>query len=301
LALADFRYIRAAMTPNHLLLMILICLIWGFNFVVCKIGILTFPPLFFTGLRFLEVALVLIPFLKPVPGQMGRIFLLSVVAGSLNFALFFLGFAQADDVSTVAIAVQLSVPFSTLLSVVMLNEQIRLARITGIVLAFAGVAIISFSPRAFAYIDGLALVILSAFVGAFGNILMRRIHSVGALQLQGWLAMMAWPPLMALSFLIEDGQWQVLASADLQAYGALLYAGFAATLIGHAGMYYLLQRYEVSEAAPLTLMAPIFGVFFGVSLMGDEFTWRIALGGVLTLCGVAIIMARGRRLVDLGS
>ena len=295
------RLAEFVMTSNHLLLMILICLVWGFNFVVSKFGFLHFPPLFFAALRFMEVSLVLIPFIKIVPGQMFRIFLLSLSVGSLNFALFFTGFALSDDVSTVALAVQLGVPFSTLLSVIILKETIHAARIIGIVLAFAGIAVISFSPQAFAYIGGLTLVILSSFVGSFGAIIQRQLTNVGAFQLQGWITLMSWPPLLALSFMFEDNHLQALAEADLLAYGAILYAGICGSLIGHAGMFYLFQRYEVSEAAPLTLMAPIFGMFFGISLMGDELTWRVALGAVMTLSGVAIIAARGKRLVDLGS
>ena len=66
-------------------------------------------------------------------GQMFRVFLLSATVGWLNFAVFFTGFAMADDVSTVALAVQMGVPFTTLLSVIILKERIHLARITGTV------------------------------------------------------------------------------------------------------------------------------------------------------------------------
>src|SRR5215212_526200 len=60
----------AAMTLQHFLLMVLICTIWGFNFVAAKVGVNEFPPLLFTGLRFSLLALVLIPFLKPAAGRM---------------------------------------------------------------------------------------------------------------------------------------------------------------------------------------------------------------------------------------
>ncbi|MFP5469347.1 MAG: EamA family transporter, partial [Alphaproteobacteria bacterium] len=72
------------------------------------------------------------------------------------------------------------------------------------------------------------------------------------------------------------------------------------SLIGHAGMYYLLQRYEVTQTAPLTLLSPVWGVVFGVTLLGDTITTRIILGGAMTLIGVAIVSSRQKALVDTG-
>ena len=60
-------------------------------------------------------------------------------------------------------------------------------------------------------------------------------------------------------------------------WGGVLYTAIGASLIGHAGMYYLLQRYDVSVTAPLTLMAPIFGIVFGVHLFG-AMNWASAFG-----------------------
>jgi O-acetylserine/cysteine efflux transporter len=49
-------------------------------------------------------------------------------------------------VASVAIATQLGVPFTTLMSVLFLGEVIRWRRWLGIALAFAGVAVIGFQP-----------------------------------------------------------------------------------------------------------------------------------------------------------
>src|SRR5205823_9563333 len=39
-------------------------LLWGYQFVVIKVGVTEFPPLFFLALRFLAIALLLVPFVK---------------------------------------------------------------------------------------------------------------------------------------------------------------------------------------------------------------------------------------------
>ncbi|MEY9417380.1 drug/metabolite transporter (DMT)-like permease [Bradyrhizobium japonicum] len=39
-------------------------LLWGYQFVAIKVGVAKFPPLFFLALRFLAIALLLVPFVK---------------------------------------------------------------------------------------------------------------------------------------------------------------------------------------------------------------------------------------------
>ena len=67
-------------------------LLWGYQFVAIKVGVMEFPPLFFLALRFLAIALLLIPFVKrPTRQQFGPIAAISVFLGGLNFGLFYVG------------------------------------------------------------------------------------------------------------------------------------------------------------------------------------------------------------------
>jgi O-acetylserine/cysteine efflux transporter len=74
-----------------------------------------------------------------------------------------------------------------------------------------------------------------------------------------------------------------------------------ASLIGHSTWYYLVARYPVTGLAPITLLTPLFGVVFGVTLLGDQLTTRVIIGGAITLVGVYIVIRRERRLVDTGT
>lgn len=288
------------MTPRHLLFMIAICVVWGFTFVAGKAGVNEFPPIFFTGLRFVLLAAVLAPFLKVEKGQMANIALVSVALGSVHFALFYTGLSLSENVSIVAVAVQLGVPFATLLSVFFLGERIGIWRSLGIGLAFSGVMIIGFDPAALDDLDGLVLVLLAAFVAAIGTVVMRRMKNVGVFQLQAWVAMLSWPVLFALSAVGESGQMAALQAASWQGWGGVIYTALGASLFGHAGMFYLLQRYEVSQTAPLTLLAPVFGMIFGITVWGDALTLRIGVGALITLFGIFIIAIRKKEIVDTG-
>ena len=151
-----------SLAGRDLALLIGMNLIWGLNLIASKIGVGQFPPIFFTALRFGSLALFLVPMLKVHRGQMVNLFAAAMLTGPATFALLFAGIFLAQDAATVAVASQMGVPFSTLMSVMFLGETIRWRRTLGIVLAFAGIVIISFDPRVFAYWEGLALVVCSS-------------------------------------------------------------------------------------------------------------------------------------------
>ena len=291
----------AQVLPRDLLLLIAINVMWGFNLIASKAGVHSFPPLLFTVLRFGLLSLCLLPFLRWHPGQMGNLARAGLFTGGLAFGLLFVGLRMADDASTVAIATQLGVPFQTLLSVWLLGETIRWRRRLGIALAFTGVVIIGFDPRVFGYLPGLTLVVASTFLGSLGFIYIKRLHNIPAIQVQAWVSTLSWPLLLVLSLLLERDHWQAIQSADTQGWFALLYTVIGGSLIGHTGWYYLLSRYPVTSVAPLTLLSPLFSILFAVTLLDDQLTWRMLLGGAITLAGVFIVVLREKRLVDTGT
>src|SRR5690606_17229103 len=140
-----------AMTPPPVALRLLICPVWGDHFVASKIAVGQCPPVFFTGMRFLGLGLLMVPWLKWQKGQMHLVLPAALLMGTLHFALMFNGIALADDVSVVAVVVQLGVPISTLLAWVLLGEKVRWYRGLDLVWAFVGTMVISFDPKVFGY------------------------------------------------------------------------------------------------------------------------------------------------------
>ena len=285
------------MPARDLLFLLLINVVWGLALVAASASLQHFPPLEFTWFRFMVVSFVLVPFLRWHEGQMSRIFWIAMTGGTFNFALLFLGMHLAGQVSTVAIAGQLGVPFATILSIVFLNEVVRWKRWTGIALSFVGVVIIGFDARVVDHLDGFLAVVGCAAVGSVSSILMRQIKDVPVFQMQAWIATMSWPVLMAMSLIFESGQWAAVQTASIAHWGGIAYTALLSSLVAHAGFYYMLQRYEVSKISPYTLLSPLFTVIFGVVLLGEDLTWRIVIGGAITLAGVLIISLRERDIV----
>src|SRR5512140_1031128 len=105
-----------AMTIVQVACAVAVPLLWGYQFVVIKVGVTEFPPLFFLALRFLAIALLLVPFVKrPTRQQLGHIAVISVFLGGLNFGLFYVGLGLGSG-SMSAVAYQLATPFTVLLA-----------------------------------------------------------------------------------------------------------------------------------------------------------------------------------------
>ena len=287
--------------PRHLLALLAITLIWGLNLIVSKLGLAELPPLVFTTFRFAILAAVLWPFLRIVPGKMNAMVVAALLSGAINFALLFAGLSIAQNVSAVAIASQLGIPFTTLLSVALLGETVRWRRWTGIAMSFLGVMVIGLDPVVFSYWPSLVLVIASALVGSLGVIAIKRLPEFRPLEVQAWFSWVSLPLLAVLAMVVHRPALADLRDVSAQAWAAVVFTAVFSSLIAHTGFYYLVQRYPVTSVAPLTTLSPVFSVVFGITLLGDQMTPRIAVGGLVTLAGVLIITLRERRLTDTGN
>ncbi|MFN7163744.1 MAG: DMT family transporter, partial [Hyphomonas sp.] len=247
--------------------------------------------LFFAAIRFLGVAVLLIPFLRPVPKNLGTLFLIAMLIGCLNFGLLFVGLANAD-VSAAAVTGQLGVPLSTILSMVFLGEKIGWRRALGISLAFAGVVVIAFDPNSFSLSFGLLLIFFAALLGSAGGIVMKRMPQMHPLNLSAWVGLFSFAPLFAISAVLETGQVAAYVAGGWQVWAASLFAIVGVSIFAHSAFYTLLKRHDVSLLSPLTLMTPLWGVLFGVTLLNEPFTWKLVIGGAVSLAGVFLIAIR---------
>ncbi|MBI1233761.1 MAG: EamA family transporter [Alphaproteobacteria bacterium] len=288
------------MTLRDALGLVAMCLIWGFNFVVAKFSIAGIPawvpgfegspPIFFAFLRFLLLAMVLAPFLRPMPKDWPRLIGVAACMGGVQYALIFIGLQSATP-SGMAITLQLGVPFATILSVVWLGEKLGPLRVIGTVAAFTGVALVSADPANLTISLGLLFGIAAAAVSAVGMILVKKID-MKPFRLQAWIGVLSIGPLLVLSLLLERGQIAAVMSGGFLFVLALIYTVGLVNVFGHGVFYHLIQRYETNLIAPLTLMAPLSGVAFGILVAGDPLGWRLAVGGAIALAGVALVAAR---------
>ncbi len=284
------------MKLHHLALLVFANACWGLNFVAGKIGTVEFGPLFFSALRFVVVLVLLLPFARWPHGQFKTVIAIGLLLGVAHYPLMFTAMYLTDNVSAVAIAAQLVVPFSTIIAVLYLKEQVGWTRTVAIALSFFGVVLISFEPIGADHVLSLVFTTIASLAMAGTAILMRRLNNIGVFNLQFWIAAIASISLMALTMLIERPTIEFVKSIALVDYWSPVYSAVGATIVGHGSFYYLLQRYEVNDVAPFITLSSLFAVGFGILFMGDQLTTRIVLGGLLTLFGVTVVAVRSARV-----
>jgi O-acetylserine/cysteine efflux transporter len=274
-----------------MLMALIVMVIWGFNFAVAKFGLREFSPMFLMCLRFAGVAVVLLPFVRVPWGQMKEIFILSVLLGSLHFPLMFTGLTGVDA-ATASIAIQLQVPFSSILAAILYRDKLGWKRGLGMAISFAGVIVIAGEPRELDNTFYLGLVIVAALVFSIVNIQIKRIGNINGFTLNGWMAVMAAPQLFIATLLMEDGQWEQMLSATWIGWLSIAYMAVMVTIVSYLMWYPLVRKYPVNQTMPWTLLAPVFGVISGIVVLGEPMTPAMVVGGALTLVGVAVIVIR---------
>ena len=284
------------MNLRGLTIVVVICLVWAFNFIAGAKGMQQFSPLMFMVMRFALLLALTLPFLRlPPAGQWFRLIAAALSIGSLHFCFMFWALQRSEDVSSIAIIQQMYVPIAVLLAIFMLGESIRWRTILAIGLAFTGVLVLGFDPQVLSQPDALALALISAFFQALGSIYMRSIAGVSTLNFQAWTAIISLPLLLSLSLLLESGQLASMQTAEPLHWASIAFSTIGASIIGHGLFYYMAQRYPIATFSPYLLMVPLFGVIFGMLIWGDRPGMRLMIGGALILIGVLAITLRDRR------
>lgn len=267
-------------------------LLWGYQFVAIKVGVLEFPPLFFLAVRFLAIALLLVPFVRrPARRQVGAIAAISVFFGGLNFGLFYVGLGLGSG-SLSAIAYQLVTPFTILLAWPLLAERPSLTMSAGTVIAFVGVVVLAAGTGLAANALPLLLVVAAALAFAMSNVLTKRYGPFDPLMLMGWSSLFTVPQVVLMSLLLERGQLASLVTADQRGWLALAYTVFIGGILGFGLWFWLIGRCSMSRIAPFGLLLPVFAVISSVLFLGDQITPRLIIGGLLSISGIAITQLR---------
>lgn len=276
------------MRPLDALGLATVILIWGSNLIIGKIGVSQIPPIFMMGMRFALVTVLLLPFLRPIGKPWWKVALLAVTLGGMQFSLMFTGL-RGVDAGAASVAVQLFVPFSTILAWVFFRENMRPSQIAGMAIAFIGAYVLAGAPTVAASTDSYLLVVAGAFMLAVATVQIKDLGTVNVFRLNAWVAVLAAPQLFVASMLLEDGQMAALSNADWRGWAAVVWMAIAVTIVCHGLFYHLINTYPMHKVVPATLLSPVLAVALAVPILHESITLELVAGGIATLVGVALI------------
>ena len=274
-------------------LLVLVCLVWAANNIVSKfvVSYMDVPPLFYAAVRFAVVAVAVFPWLRNPPRPIWRLLVVALLMGGGNFALMFVGLKSSTP-SSVAVVSQVMVPMTTFLSFILLGERLTRRRLFGIGLTLLGALTVMWDPHGFRIAPGLLFVVGAAFMGSLGAVMLKQMDGLKPLQMQAWVGLSSFLPLIALSAWLEPGAAAVAVASGWPFVAAVLFSGLIVSVVGHTLYYGLIQRYEANLISPLTLMTPLATIGLGVLITHDPFDARMAFGSAVAIAGVLIIALR---------
>jgi drug/metabolite transporter (DMT)-like permease len=285
-------------------LMLLLTMLWGLQQVAIKLAMAGVSPVTQAGIRSVMATLLLlgwarlrgIPLWQPAHARDGTL-IAGLFAGLLfaaEFVFIYSGLAHTTA-SRMVVFVYLA-PILTALGLAWLVPGEKLAPVQwgGVLVAFAGLAL--------AFIDGLAASdratllgdsfgVLAALLWAATTVLVRRSSLTRAsaeVVLLYQLAVSALALPLAAWLLGEPG----VVRLDAFIIGSLLFQSVIVAFASYLAWFWLLTRYLAGRLAVFSFLAPLFGVFFGVVLLGEPLTARFVFAALLVGAGIALVNLR---------
>jgi O-acetylserine/cysteine efflux transporter len=287
---------KHTMTPADIFTALAVVTIWGVNFVVIKIGLQDLPPILFTALRFLFAALPLVFFVKRPQTSLGLVLAYGMFQFALQFTLLFTGIKLGLPAGLASLVIQLQAFFTIGLAVLMLGERPKGVQLFGALVAFGGMALVAMHLEGKATLIGFVLVVLGGVCWAVANIVIKKMGQVNALSLVVWGALVATPPLLLASWLVEGGAaWQLAASKfSVRTMMTVLFQAYPNTILGFGIWSMLMRKYPTATVAPFSLLVPVAGMLSAALVLGEPLPWWKLAAGVLVLGGLALNLFGGR-------
>ncbi|WP_200300948.1 DMT family transporter [Streptomyces adelaidensis] len=278
-------------------------LVWGFSFLLIKVGTEAYAPFQVTFGRLLFGTLVLAAAMAVKRERLprgartwGHLVVAAFLLNALPFSLF--AYAELTIPSTLAGICNATSPlWGMALSLVALCEdRPTRVRVAGLGLGFLGVLTVLGAWQGFSSLDagGTTLALLASLSYPIGWIYLRRTlagTTDSHLSLTGAQLLLATAQLALVTplFTTLPTSFPVLPLLAVVALGTL-----------GTGVAMLIQYGLVSEAGPttaqmVTYFIPVIATAAGVALLGESLTWSTPVGAAIVLAGAALTQARPRR------
>ncbi|MEO8390084.1 DMT family transporter [Polaromonas sp.] len=286
----------AAAPKSWLTDFVLLGAIWGSSFLFMRISTVEFGPLPTAALRVGIAALFLLPIvwlrglLPDLKKHWKRIFFIGVLNSGIPFACF--SFALLSITTGLSAILNATVPmFGALVAWLWLKDKPNASRILGLVVGFAGVAMLAwdkatFMPDASGVAPGWAVLACLFACVCYG---------ISASYTKRYLSGM--PPLVtaagsqigATLGLALPAAWLWPAQMPgTHAWLALLAVGVVCTGLAYILFFRLIENAGPPRALSVTFLVPVFAVLYGVLFLGESVTAWMVVCAVVIVCGTTL-------------
>ncbi|HTY02876.1 MAG TPA: DMT family transporter [Rhodocyclaceae bacterium] len=298
---------RAAPGAPVFALMVLLCAVWGLQQVAIKLALEGIGPLFQVGLRSAVASVLVFGWAR---WRAVRLFeddgswwpgLIAGLFFALEFVCIFVGL-EYTGASRMVVFLYTAPCFTVLgLHWFVAGERVTSRQAIGVALAFAGV-VVAFADAAWRTTGadfsqrwiGDLLGVLAAIFWAASTVVVRgtvlaRVHAAKTLLYQLVVSAVI---VLPLSFLTGEA---AVAAPTATMLLALAYQAVVVAFASYLTWFWLLTKYLANRLMVFSFLTPLFGVAFGVVLLGERMSAQFAIAALLVVAGIALVNAPARR------
>jgi drug/metabolite transporter (DMT)-like permease len=279
--------------------------LWGLSFVATKVALRELSPITLVFTRFALGAAILHVILvarreamHPPRSALGPLALLGFIGVFVHQMLQVHALTLTTAVRTGWLIGVIPI-WSVLLATVVLGERLGARKAAGLLIGFAGAALVVTRGRLSASVFALPstkgdLLILASTVNwavytVFARGLTGRIGSARAIAgstLLGW-AMLA-------PFFVREGGWRQWAAMSHAAVLAVFFLGIGCSGLAYLFWYGALARLDASRVSAFLYLEPLVTCAAAVPLLGEPLGAATIVGGLVVLLGVALVQEAER-------
>lgn len=163
------------MKINDLLLAVLVAFIWGVNFSVIKLGLLSLDPFILSGMRFLLCALPLVFFVKKPKVHIKWLISYGLLFGVGLWGMVSLGIYFGMSAGMASLVLQMSAFLTVILGAILLDETIDITKKIAFAISLFGLLLIISVTDGSVTILGSVLVLIAAVSLSFTNIIIKKL------------------------------------------------------------------------------------------------------------------------------
>jgi drug/metabolite transporter (DMT)-like permease len=278
---------------------------WGSSFLFMRLATLEFGALPTAGIRTAIASAFLLPILlwrgqwPELAKHWKKIFLVGVLNSGIPFACF--AFALLSITSGLSSILNATVPlFGALVAWVWLKDRPNGLRILGLLIGFAGVALLawdkaSFKPDASGLATGwavLACLLATLCYGISASLTKRYLTGMSALVTATGSQVGA-----TLGLALPTLWFWPQHMPGTTAWLSLVWVGVLCTGVAYILYFRLIENIGPARSLTVTFAVPVFAVIYGVLFLGESISPWMVFCGFIILCGTALSsgLLKGRR------
>ena len=292
--------VRKPVDALALSMMIVLCMCWGFQQITIKVATAGISPIMQAGIRSIIATAVLLVWVRlrriPLFGRDGTL-AVGMVAGALfagEFVFIYTGLVHTTA-SRMVVFIYLAPCFTALgLQWFVPGERLNAGQWTGVVLAFLGVVLAfadGFSTAKGSTLIGDAFGVIAAALWAAVTVLIRATRLASASATKTLFYQLGFSALLLPLASLFAGEPGIIALTP-KVVASVIYQGVIVAFASYLAWFWLLTRYLASRLAVFSFLAPLFGVAFGVILLGEPLS--AAFMGAALLVGAGIVLVNRR-------